>query len=717
MAALVAQLMREQRSAEDKAIFDAYQNGGLYKGKPVTDGRILKHMEARRDGFSKDDPLYDQWNNQVIQQKFSIGEQKIGLAFQQGKVGAGAVAAFYRKSLSGIPKDSAFYRDVAGRAAQWAKSAAGAARGRARGRATTGLREKLNKQLETQQTYLGLEAALTAYAKREGLISGSQKLTDADATELQGMFDRGIYAGTDRITFNDFTSAAKDHYSALGAEIDTRLALGQQAVEARNKRSRFLGETMVRLNAVDERAQYELAREDWLSNVAAAGNDPYAVAAANDKYTAALQGIHKNASANVSGVNATDPEFIGGLQNEFDLMTTGKASGKTVYDLYDMVDVGGNSQQQAEFQAALTADMDLLDSGAAYYGQTEPGGEMAVVKWPSGGQQALGLDDSLQPSLANVNGQKRVVYLKGDPVKASVLLDQNNEVVDAATLTAGELRAGMSSGTLRVESGGNVGYVFVNPETGKTKYGVTDPVNGTMMFTDKNPWSSATVQVAGVGTTVFSTLATEDEKGNFLPNVAGILSQPISIDTADPLLSDGPVSPKDLMALIDSGTTGVSLSEEQLQKYQMRLVKQERDRLLNMQSRGPGGIGNIGADLLGDSDITRGGGGDLRSNILEGMNSVKQVTQDLFAGKMRDDATVFGAPPPLAMPKPTAPWQGLKPDGTPKDVVELTPEMPDRFAPPPEERNYSPHQPTKPKPPPVLSPYDPRNTPKSGVLE
>ena len=173
LTALIASLLREQRQAEDRAIFDAYQNGGKFQGKLVDDARILAYMKGRRDGFSTDDPLYDEWNNRLIQTRFSIGEQKIGLAFKQGRASAGAVAAFYRGQLKSIPRNSAFYREVAGRAADWAKSAAGAARGRARGRASAGTRAKLNAQLEKQQSYLALERALTAYARRRPATSAA----------------------------------------------------------------------------------------------------------------------------------------------------------------------------------------------------------------------------------------------------------------------------------------------------------------------------------------------------------------------------------------------------------------------------------------------------------------------------------------------------------------------------------------------------------------
>ena len=159
-------------------------------------------------------------------------------------------------------------------------------------------------------------------------------------------------------------------------------------------------------------------------------------------------------------------------------------------------------------------------------------------------------------------------------------------------------------------------------------------------------------------------------------------------------------------------TTGVSLTEDQVEKYRMRLHKQERDRLVEMSQRGPGGIGNLGAGYLGDSNVTRGGGGDLRTGILEGMNAIRNVTTNLF-GPRDGQSDILGAPPETIMPRPPAveaPWQGTKPDGTPKDVVELTPEVPSVYDRP--DTSYYP----KP-PPPKLSPLDPRNTPKSGKLE
>ena len=677
LTALIASLLREQRQAEDRAIFDAYKNGGKYKGKVVTDSMILDHMKSRRDGFTKDDPLYDEWNNRLIQTRFSIGEQKVGLAFKQGRVGAGAVAAYYRKQLQSIPKDSAFYRDVAGRAAEWAKAAGAAARGRARGSASAGKRAALNKQLEAQQNYLALEAALTAYARREGIISGSQELSEADATDLQDMFNRGIYAGKDRITFEDFRSAAKDHYVALGGEIQTRLQLGNQTIEARNKRSRFLNETLVRLNAVDDRAKYEMAREVLIDATRAANGDPYAIRAAYDAYAKALQGIHEVASK-PGNENANDPEFMGGLVNEFKVITTGENTGATVADVYGIDD---DLQQDGGIPAdiaLLTDHLDRLDKGTAYYGQTEPGGALGVVDWPAGASSnPLGLDDSLQPSISVVNGERRVVYLKGESVAASYFYDnRTGQSVDPATiidpktgqfLDAPAMRALLASGDLQIERGNSVGYVFTNPINGDVKYGVRDPATGNMFFTDENPWSSDPVTAEG-GLTVFTGTTTR-KNGDVVADLSRVYSKPVNIDTADPLLSDSTVAPKDLLALSESGAV-TGLSEDELVRYQAKLKNAEQKRLTALSNRDVGltDIAGVGRD-----DVTTGGGGDLRVDVLNSVASITPTVQSLFGSPSQKEADF--RPPPAPTPPSLSPTAtpGITPPPDAFDPWNFTP--------------------------------------------
>lgn len=707
LTSLVAQLMREQRSAEDRAIFDAYQNGGLFKGKGVDDKRILAYMTGRRNGFSKDDPLYDEWNNRLIQTKFSIGEQKIGLAFKQGKASAGAVASYYRNSLKDIPKDSAFYRDVAGRAAQWAKSAGSAARGRARGRASGGgggggggLRGKLNDLIQKGAEFDGLERALTEYAKRQGLISGNQKLTDADASDLQEMFNRGIYAGADQITFEDFQTAAKQQYGLLDKQFEIQIALGNQGTDYRKRRDRFLADTLVGLNTIDERTQYESARETWDQAIAAAKGDPYAIAEANADYVKTLGKVYTNSTGPSKALDANSSDFIGALVNEVDAITTGKYSGPTATDLFDdSGDGNADAKSSAESAVVLQTWLTDLDSGKAYYGQTEPGGDLGV-QYPTG--PIGGLDDSLQVSVTTINGIKREVRLKGQAVTASAVSVDGVTLDPADPAFAQKVAQARAEGTLDItESGSPAGYIFTNPSNGSVKYGVYD-AEGNMLFTEKSPWAvdgQTGIAYNGGVPTVFTGATREDAKGRLVPSVTGITTVPVSMDTMDPLLADENVKPKDLLALLDSGTSGVKLTEDALQKYRMRLQKQEAERVTQLSQRDLGIADRMGIGM--QPTPTRGGGGDLRSSILDGMASIKDVTTELFAGK--DKATDMDLPPSLRVSAPVAPVdsvapvnsENLKPDGTPKDEVRVVVKPPVYSAP---------SQPgAQPKPQPVIT--------------
>jgi hypothetical protein len=652
LTALVAQLLKEQRAAEDRVMFDAWQNGGQVDGKAVTDDRLLKYIKGRRDGFSKDDPLWDEWDNRLTQYGFSIGESKITLAFQQGKVGAGAVAAFYRGQLSKIDKNSEFYRDVAGRAAQWAKAVGGAARGRARGRATSGLRDRLNNLIHEGARYDALERALTEYARREGIITGDQKLTDAKAQDLRAMFDRGLYSGNDRITFEDFREAAVGKFKNLSKQVDLQIQLGNQGITARNAKQRFLEETLVGLNTIDERSQYEAVRESWEGEIARAQGNPYAIAGINQRYATALARIRDNAAQVTSGYSQNSAEFIGALQNEIGALTTGTAQGVTVAEIFgatgDMADTAASTQ-------ALNAAMKDIRAGKAYYGQTEPGGPLSVVAFEPGvADNPLGLDPSLQPSVSNIGGIPQTVYLKGDEVRASIIVDSSGRPVEG--LPPEGIRAGLADGTLTLEEGDRLGYVFVNPATGLKKYGVIDPTSGNMVFTSENPWAADPIN-NGESLIILTDGVRQGDR--YVPNAATLFRNGVGPDlaTADPLLADTTVAPRDMLALLEAGIPGVNFQPEDVEDYKAKLLQRQQaeqaaiaNRYKGQSYNNLGHMGEVPADHYGPQ-----GGGDLRSSILSGMNQIGNVTTQLFGSPDRQKDDLYVPPPPAPPPAPALP--------------------------------------------------------------
>jgi hypothetical protein len=543
MSALIAQLQREQRSAEDRAIVDAYNNGGLYQGKPVDDDRLLDHYRLRRGQITDhSDPMWNEWNNRVIQQKFSIGEQRIALRYKQGKASAAAVAAFYRRELEGLPKDSAWYREVAGRAAQWAGSATSAARGRARSRAVAGATQgKVDRIVRRQRGYLGLEGIIREAAVRAGLITERDPITKASATALRALFDAGIYGtGGDRITIEDWQEAAKDFYQTFNDRIRLNKQLNRGVIDLRDQRRRFKTEVLIGMRTLDDREAYETARAEF-DEAYEGAYDPAAELAALRAYAADLRTIRANATD-------ADPDFIGGLTNEIAILTTGKNTGKTVTDLWQPADYSGNDAQGMAdaVTRATTASADIA-SGKAFLGQEHTGGVPVMQPRPP-----WGLGDEYAPTVTPTGG---VIWLKGTPVSASVILDVDGRVVDPAALDPAALAEGLRTGTLEQREGNRAGFVFVNAD-GKQTYGVYDE-SGDLVFTDSDPFTGPLLPGANGGLTVFTGQSIPIGDGDATADVRSVVED---FSGSPVIIGDGPPL---TTAAFDTLASRLGLSEDE----------------------------------------------------------------------------------------------------------------------------------------------------------
>lgn len=649
LTALIAQLYREQRAAEDRVMFDAYQNGGKVDGKPVTDQRIRAYIAGRRDGFSKDDPLYDEWNNRLIQIDFRIGEDKVQLAFQQGKVGAGAVASFYRQQLRNIPQDSAFYREVAGRAADWAKSAAAAARGAARSRLNTALEAKWDGAQATADNYVQITAILTQAAQRAGLIAGNQTLTDADATDLEAFLKRGVPGPKGAtITFDDWRRASVAAYKTYDVKLGIAKQLNRGTKELRAEKQRFLDRVLVRINTIDDRAKYEVAYDGFQEAAQDAGNNPRAILEAAQAYAATLGAI--KATAEKSG-NA-DPEFIGGLTNEINILTTGKPSGYTVADLQSTSTEGlrySDGDETAANIARALSEAEALDTGAAFYGQEEFGGAFAVQYYPPGAKYdpfgRNGLDASQQEAIIDIGGKPTKVVLKGQPVFATGLIQtasavsprtvamtgdrklQNygvavgdSVVIDGKTVPVANLT---SSQILRLLANGYVpasdpatqtpiGYVFTDPASKQTQYGVIQP-DGSMVFTNTNPFGNSLLPSKS-GLQMFTGSMPDPLAPASKPR---LIPTPPQIQATNPssILADESITAQQLLALAKSASSTealryAALAEERARNVAAEKAYMERGRQGNPSDRSLAGyLSQRGQDLAALGDMIRETGG------------------------------------------------------------------------------------------------------------
>lgn len=519
LTSMIRALRDQQTAAQDKAIFDAYQNGGTYNGKPVTDAIILAYISGRQAMYSKDDPLYSQWGDTLFQTRFSIGEQKIQLAYKQGKASAGAVADFYKQQLKSIPADSQFGRTVADHAAQWAKAAGGAARAGATARVKSAFEATLAPQFAAMNKYDAIAAYVKDAAVRQGLLTDSQSLTDTEnAAGLKALIDSMStdpnvtkFLGGTPLNFAEFQSLAQAKLSAMNTVIYKSTKVGTKVVSASHLSSLEKQRTdyvtqLHQTNAISPRSAYETlnaAFEQDMARIQQSG-DPYAQLARVQQYATALGALAKNAEASGYGAAEVDPAFIGGLNNEINALF-GKNTGPTARDIFNGSKQGGTGETyaQALVDAAqgkgatatskgtlgyLTA-VEMVTQGKGYIGQSKPGGALIVQPYTPGSENlpnhGLGIDTATMYT-AGPNGVPIAVVLTGQPVdKNPTYTDINGNPVTNPTpeqIASGQvISSSPAKGTT-----GTVGYQYTTPD-GNTIWAVLQP-DGSKVFTEQNPF-------------------------------------------------------------------------------------------------------------------------------------------------------------------------------------------------------------------------------------
>lgn len=654
---LIATLMREQRQQEDRAANDAWANGGEFQGSPMTDARYVAYLKGRRDSFSKDDALWDQFNNQVIQTEFSIGEQKVGLAFKQGKVGAGAVAAFYRSQLSKIPQDSAFYREVAGRAAEWAKAASGAARGAGKARAKKAAEAKLDGLKATIASHDALVNAVTEEAKRRGLINGKQTLFDADATDLTGMFENLVINGK-AVTFDDWRQSSLSAYNAMGQAIPVYKALDWDTKGLNEDRQKFLNGYLSNINAIDDRKKYELAREIWLDRIDSAQGDPFLEAQYTQDYVSSLSSIYKQ-GLNATGLDTNDSDFLGAITNEISALTTGKPSGPTPTDLIE----GGeqDAKSSAETVAGLQNAIQLLSSGQAFYGQSEPGGALGVIPYPPNaaidpfGRKGLG--DDYQQSVTKVGGETRVVYLKGAAIKGAILRAPDGSAIDLSAINPSAIPNLIRQGYYPEQQDTVVGYMFQKPGGKAPTYGVYD-AQGNLQFTDQNPFVTG-LYGAGEGLLVYGNPTLDGEK-NVVLNPGSVLANPNM--PLSPIPVDPEIGQAEMNRLLgNAGLTPLGLSPEKAFEYDNWRRAQQAPQTNTIISRAQ------------QDRMSQGTAEAAQSPAQSAINAALAAAQASLSAFTRnrppDQYNPIPSPTPAPAPPPTLPTPFVTPQPTSKEQL------------------------------------------------
>jgi hypothetical protein len=332
--------------------------------------------------------------------------------------------------------------------------------------------------------------------------AGMQKITDP--ARFQAMLAQGVMGANGQlITTADWTAALKGVYLAYNDDAAAYTQAGPEYSNAKNtalnSQAAFTDKYLLPTNALGIETNYQVARDQWSKGLDAAQGNPDAIAAANAKYVASLNGLVTTAGkASLDPMQGEiPPEMIGGMNNEVNLLTTGTATGLSWADMNS-----GGSSDTSETQKEITqmvSDQALLASGHGFYGQAKPGQPYSVIdasKVSGAGvndQGGVTMPNDYQRTTISLNGVPVEVWLQGRAEYATVVLDRaTGRVLSAADLQklSPSLLADTSQYAVVKDSSiaKPIGYTFYDSNSMPTRYGVLQP-DGSLLFTPDNPFT------------------------------------------------------------------------------------------------------------------------------------------------------------------------------------------------------------------------------------
>jgi hypothetical protein len=389
LSSTIVSLAREMAALEDSNILNAWEEGGLYKGKKVTDSMLLDHFRKRRDGLSKTDPLWDKWDQALTNYTFSIEESKMSLKYAQHKVGEGQMAAFYTSWAKKLPTDSEAYRELMRSAAQFADAASSGGGGGGGGRggnnqaaydsAVTTSYDRYERKWD-DANYFMLNAAY-----RAGILQMTDTADPDDLMDLRGgdeadhqrfmeLFDLvqtdPYYAdikaamgesGMGGLTYAQFLSFADAKTTGISARgrIAEEFGDSKGAKDALEEKTEFL----IQRNAVadiDEYSAYQTIRRDVDSAISKGGLSPFEKVDLLTGYGRRLNQLRGQAMSE---------EDRGFFNNELLALSGRDVVGPTAYE----GNVGGirsrdtaDSSYLASHLANAAEQVELINSGQAF---------------------------------------------------------------------------------------------------------------------------------------------------------------------------------------------------------------------------------------------------------------------------------------------------------------------------------------------------------------
>jgi hypothetical protein len=514
LTSTIVSLLREYAAQQDTNIFDAWENGGEFEGKPVTDDMLLKHIKTRRDDLDPSDPMWDRWNVMLDNYTFSIEESKMSLRYAQHKVNETQMAQFYKTWAGKLPVNSEAYRNLMRSAAQFmdaAKSRAGGGGGGGGGRGgrrSGGDQAAYNSEVmsayeRNERAYDEATQMLLAAAYREGILQITDTADPDDLMDLRGgdeadharflnLFDQIntdprfadirtalAEAGMENLTYGRWLELGDSKQAGIEARIGIAVRYGDDsgAEDLREDFAVFNTERAI-FNDIDETAAYSNMRRQFNATLAQPGLTPWEVKAAMDRYAAGLGALDASAASD---------QTRGFLNNELAaLRGDGSFVGPTAYEMNE----GGIRKNTTSDAGAL---QQLAMSTNQQIRAVESGQALMLSEADAEGNRIVARNT---PGLSDPNSGMIVWTIPGKGVKPVPTYVQFRPIMVAG---AGGADPNTGRPTVEVAAGGDqlLGQYYVL--NGQTFYGVYGQGGDLTWFAD-DPFLTADRQVGADGT-------------------------------------------------------------------------------------------------------------------------------------------------------------------------------------------------------------------------
>ena len=399
-------MAREYQATKDKNIVNSWEKGGKFEGRQVTDSVLLKHLKDRRDGISKEDPLYDEMDQRLTEYSFTVENSKQELLYAQHKVSDAGMAQFYGKWAAKLPQDSEAYRNMAKLAAQYKDRAVkggsgsgGGGGGRRRGGGSGKAKYDSEKNMQSQGKEVAYDTMmdlLNYVAHKEGILNTEKetlsdlRVAEGDASRLVSLlntlntdpkYDAQKQSATAFIKqWGNKNFSGAFTWDTLKAEkinkntgITSRLKTAQTGghktdAKALTKEMTETDDLFIAITAATPLAQYEEARKRYhivLEDPNATSLELYV---AEQAYASDLVKVYHSADATI-GDTRQGATTLGHLNNEIlNLAGAGDINAPTLWEdsrgvVAGYHQEGGEGSQAAAGHKLVTAQVKLLLSG------------------------------------------------------------------------------------------------------------------------------------------------------------------------------------------------------------------------------------------------------------------------------------------------------------------------------------------------------------------